>query len=53
MLLQQATPQGLKCAATTIHGIQFGEIGMLTAVVTPLDPMGRDAGVTLFYCLHF
>jgi len=53
MFLQQTTPQGLKRAAASIHGIQPGEVGMWTTVVTPPDPMGRYADISLLYYFSF
>jgi len=52
VFLKQATPQGLKCAAAAIHGIKLGKAGMLAAVVTPLNLMGRNAGIArlFFFC---
>ncbi|MBW2513966.1 MAG: hypothetical protein JRE21_05290 [Deltaproteobacteria bacterium] len=52
MFLQQTTPQGLKCSATPIQGIHFGEIGMGAAVVTPLNPMRVDAGIARLFCIR-
>jgi hypothetical protein len=53
MFLQQTTPQGLKGATASIHGIQPGEVGMWTTVVTPSDLMGRYAGISLLYYFSF
>jgi hypothetical protein len=47
VFLQQTTPQGLKRATAPIHGIKLGKVGMWAAVVTPLNPMGRDTGIVL------
>jgi len=53
MLFQQITPQRLKGVTTPIHGIQLGKVGMWAAVVTPLDPVSRYAGITRLFCFHF
>jgi hypothetical protein len=53
MFLKQLAPQGLKCATAPIHGVQFGKVSMWASVVTPLDPMGRDAGSPLRGCFYF
>jgi hypothetical protein len=36
-----------------IHGVQLGKVGMGTAVVTPLDPVGRYAGIGRLFCFRF
>jgi len=53
MFLQQITPQGLKCAAAAIHGVQFGKVGMGAAVVTPLNPMARNTCILFPGCFVF
>ena len=53
MFLQQTTPQGLKRVAAPIHGIQLGEVGMWTTVVTPSDLVARYAGILLLSCFPF
>lgn len=50
MFLQQITPQGLKCAAATIHGVHFGKVSVGAAVVTPLNPMGRNTRILFSGC---
>jgi len=53
MLFQQITPQRLKGVTAPIHGIQLGKVGMGAAVVTPLDPVGRNTGVAHLFCFLF
>jgi hypothetical protein len=45
MLFQLFAPQGLKCMAASIQGIEFGNIRPITAQITPLDFMRGYAGV--------
>jgi hypothetical protein len=53
MFLQQSAPQGLKRVTTPVHGLQPGKAGMTAAVVAPLDPMGRDAGIVRLFWLIY
>ncbi len=53
MFLQQTTPQGLKCSAAAIHGVQFGKVGMGAAVVTPLNPMACNTRILFPGCFVF
>jgi len=43
----------LKGVTAPIHGIQLGKVGMWAAVVTPLDPVGRNTGVAHLFCFLF
>jgi hypothetical protein len=46
MLFQLFAPQGLKCMAASIQGLEFGNIRPITAQITPLDFVRRYSGVS-------
>jgi hypothetical protein len=47
MLFELSAPQGHKCPATAVEGVDPGKLGMVAAHIAPFDPVGGNPGIGL------